>query len=351
MEGLRNLREDKDFFEEYQRKFEEKLNKDLLEVKADEKFANLKRIVEILFDGIFNFGNRKFKEKLAELIYDLHKANIPIRKFLSEIFLDLLKEYINYLKSKPRNGLEIKKVQTLSNTLDKYLDLVDQVFVKYLNELEKEKKEEEFKPDDARKILEALKNSHTSTVELLAFYKVFPVLCRTSIYKITDLFTKTAKCPYKVFSPDERVYIKIPKLQKDAIGEIVNVESDYMIIKPLKFADIPPSRSVKVFPKKETDVEIKTPQGTVYGFMHYITFDEIGVIVPSAEGLRENQRVEIKFQLPTGEVKAKGTVKGIKKLDSSYIVSIEMELDPRMEQIVSRYVLKRQQEILKEIKL
>ena len=351
MEGLRNLREDKDFFEEYQRKFENKLNKDLLEVKANEKFLNLKRVVEILFDGILNLGNKKFKEKLAELIYDLHKANIPIRKFLSEIFLDLIEEYINYLKSKPHNGLEIKKVQILSSTLDKYLDLVDQVFVKYLNNLEKEKKEEEFKPDDTRKILEAIRNSHISTIELLAFYKVFPVLCRTSIYKISDLFIKTAKCPYKVFSPGEKVYIKVPKLQKDAVGEIINVESDYMVIKPLKFADIPPSRSVKVFPKKETDVEIKTPQGTIYGFMHYITFDEIGVIVPSTEGLKENLKVEVKFQLPTGEVKAKGTVKGIKKLENSYIVSIELELDPRTEQIVSRYVLKRQQEILKEIKL
>jgi len=351
MENLKILLEDKDFFEKYRQKFTNNLNKELLSVGAADKFTSLAWVIDILFEGILNLNNRKFKEKLSNLIYDLHKANIPIRKFLSEIFLDLLREYIKYLKNHPRNGLEVKKVKILAEYLDNYLELIDQIFVKYLNDLEKKKTGEKFSPNESQKILEAIRKANSSIVELLAFYKVFPVLCRTSIYKISDLFIKTSKCSYKVFSPGERVYIKVPGLKKDAIGEIVNIESDYMVIKPLKFADIPPSRSVKVFPKKETDVEIKTPSGILYGFMHYITFDEIGIIVPSVEKLKQGMSVEMEFQLPTGEVKAKGIVKDIKKLENSYIVSIELILNPRMEQIVSRYILKRQQEILKELKI
>lgn len=353
MEEIKLLQEDRDFFEDYRNRFEDKLYRKLANIDALPRIkGNLKQILDTFFDGILHFDDKKVAAKLKNVIWDFHALNIPIRSFLSSIFLDLLRDYADYLERKGTDGFELKKLHLLAGIFDRYLDLVDKLFVEYLDSLEKGKKgEAEIKLDEVRKILETLRKPHTSSIEVLGYYKVFPVLCRSPIYKVGDLFVKLGKCPYKIFIPGERVYLKIPQLGKDAVGEIVNTEGDYMVVRPLRFADIPPARSVRVFPSKETDVRIRVGGRTLYGFLHFITFDEIGIVLPTVEGLKENQKVEIEFTLPTGGVRASGTVKGIERLGNAYLVILDLDCDPHTEQVISRYVLKRQQEILRELKL
>ena len=350
MEGIELLKEDIQFFERYRERLKRLLIERLKEIGFP-KGVNIEHFTEILFEVILSPDNPNSGEKLKKLLLEFYRLNIPIRQWLSELFLDLLEEYIRYLRRIGCKGFEIKKVRALAAALERVIQAVDQSFKEYVEQLERQENKESTSLEEAKRVLELLQKSGAKTVELLAYYKVFPVLCRARLYKITDLFVWTSKCPYKIFTPGEKVYIKLPREGKYALAKIVNVEGDYLVLQPLLLVPLVPPKTVRVFPEKEIDVKIKTPGGEVYGFIHFLTFEEVGVITPSGERLKPNQRVEVSFNLPTGKVETVGTVKEVKNLGTAHLVVIELELDPRTEQIISRYVLKRQQEILKELKV
>jgi len=347
------FKEDKEFFEDYKLKFKKELLKTFRELEIVDKLKkDLDSIFDTLFDSIFNFNNKKVAEKLRELIWKLHSLNVPIKNLFSKLFLELLKDYINHLLVKGEHETGIKRIRKLTEVLDQYLDLVDEIFMNYLEQMEKKVEDEDgINLQEVQKIMQAIREMVKSNVELLAFYKVFPVLCKSKIFKITDISLKVGKCPYKVFVPGEKVYIKIPNLNKDAIAEIINVEKEVMTIRPLKLAQIPPAKTVRVFPEKEIDVKIETPKGVIYGFLHYISFEEIGVIISTPKGIKTNEKVKVKFKLATGEVETPAVVVKIDKLNNVYLLSLHLICKPKLEQIISRYVLKRQQEILKELKV
>ncbi|HID79389.1 MAG TPA: hypothetical protein EYH48_02865 [Aquifex aeolicus] len=352
--GIKQIfKEDKDFFEKYKLKFKEELLKIFQELEVVDKLKqDLDSVVDVLFDSIFDFNNKKVTEKFRELIENLHTLNVPIKNLFSKLFLELLKEYINYLLEKEEYETGIKRIRKLTEVLDRYLELVDEIFMNYLEQMEKKVEEEEkINPQEVQKILQTIRESLKGNVELLAFYKVFPVLCKSKICSISDISLKVGKCPYKVFVSGEKVYIKIPNLTKDAIAEIINVDKEVMTIRPLKFIQIPPIKTVRVFPEKEIDVKIETPKGIIYGFLHYISFDEIGVIISTPKGIKLNEKVKVKFKLTTGEVETPAVVVKIDKLNNAYLLSLQLISNSKVEKIISRYVLKRQQEILKELKL
>ena len=352
--GIEDIfKEDKEFFESFRAKFKEELLKLFRELEIKElSERSLNLFLDTLFDAIFKFDSRRVRERLRELIWDLHKFNIPTKNVFSQLFLNLLKEYIDYLLKKEENGNGIKKVRRLAEVLDRYLDLIDEIFMEFIERMEKEKGEDDIvNPREVEKILSILREAGRSTVELLAFYKVFPVLCKTRVLKITDIALKVEKCPYKVFVPGEKVYIRLPGLKESAVAEIVNVEKDVMTLRPLRLIPNYPAKTVRVFPEKEIDVKIETPQGILYGFLHYISFEEVGVIVSPPKGIKIGEKVRVKFKLPTGDVDTPAKVEKIEPLNNAYLLSLRLECDSRLEQVISRYVLKRQQEILRELKL
>jgi hypothetical protein len=352
--GIEDIfKEDKEFFEAFRVKFKEELLNLFRELEIKElSERNLNFILDTLFDGIFKFDSRRVKERLRELLWDFHKFNIPTKNVFSQLFLNLLKEYIDYLLKKEENGNGIKKVRRLAEVLDRYLDLIDEIFMEFIEQMEKEKSEEEVvNPREVEQILNILRKSSQSTVELLAFYKVFPVLCKTRVLRITDIALQVEKCPYKVFVPGEKVYIRLPGLKESAVAEIINVDREVMTLRPLRFVQNYPAKAVRVFPEKEIDVKIETPRGVLYGFLHYISFEEVGVIVSQPKEIRIGEKVRVKFKLPTGDVDTFATVAKIEPLNNAYLLSLELECDNRLEQVISRYVLKRQQEILRELKV
>ena len=350
MEGIELLLEDIQFFDRYRERFK-RLLIERLKTIGDQKGVNIELFTETLFEVILHPDNPKWREKFKQLLMEFYRLNIPIRQLLSELFLDLLGEYIRYLRRNCCTGFELKKVRVLASALEGVIQAVDQSFKEYLQQLEQQPLKEEASSEETGKILELLKKSGAKTVELLAYYKVFPVLCRARLYKITDLFIRTSKCPYKIFTPGEKVYIKLPQGGNYILAKIVNVDGDYLVLQPLQELQTAPPKAVRVFPQEGIDAKIKTPAGELYGFIQFISFEEVGVITPAGERLKPNQKVHISFTLPTGKVETEGTVKEVKNLGGAHLVVIELELDPRTEQIISRYVLKRQQEILKELKV
>jgi hypothetical protein len=347
------LKEDKEFFTEYKENFINKFREKLFELGFIKEIeGNLNFILQTIYESVLkgNINNALVRNYILKFM----KKNIPIRDILISIFADLLVDYINYLKSKPTLSFEIKKIKDLVNLLDKYISQLDTLFADYLNNLSFKSKFQgmSLSPKATEDILKHLKESNISQINLLYLYKHFPILCKSSIISISDMFIKVKKCPYKVFAPCEQVYLKVPKVNKWSVAEITNVQNDFMYLKPLKYVEsFEPPKQVRVFPKKEITVKLEASKGNVFGYIDFISFEELGVVTSSVDKLKEGQKVKVHFTLPTGEVYIPAIVKRIKPLEEVWLVQLDLEPDLKAEQCISRYVLKRQQEILRELKI
>ena len=343
--------EEKEFFEsykgEYKRNFEQLLDKYGIE---ETKKKQLSTQVLFLYEALKHLEEPKFEKRLKEVLYELHRLNFPLRQLLSRIFFKLLEDFLIHLKNKKEFSLQ--KVKALTERLEKILKISDEVFTKYMEELRQSaESKEEINLSEQSKIINYLKKLNPVTITLLGFYKEFPVYCKTHVEKFTDLFIKVASCPYKIFVPDTKVYIKLGNSQKGILAKIVNADKEQLILAPIRFEEIPSIKSVRVFPSSEIDVVLETESKKLYGFLSYISVGELGVIVGNIDGLKEGQKVKVYFKLPTGKVCTTAKVAKISKLQSGYKVELVLDLTMELDQIISRYVLERQREILKNIRL
>lgn len=352
--GLKGeLREDRLFLEEYKERFISEFLKRLKELGVLERLkGNVRFKIEQLYEALLDLDDPQKLERAKEIIYEFHQNNVPIREIVLNLFLELVENYLKLIKERGYSSRDIKNLKILLQQLDRFLTLVDELFEKYMRQLsQKENQSGEYNRQEAKEIIHYLKGFIGKRLDLIKLFKgVFPVICKSELLKTSDLFTTFEKCPYKVFIPGERFYVKVPG-EKGVLAEIVNVSDNSMVAKPLKFAEIPLPKRVTVFPDSEVDVKIETPEGVLYGFLHYLSYEEAGVLTTSEVPLEKGQKVKIEFTLPTGQVKTEGTIKEVEKRDGAYLVKVSLEPDFRTEQIISRYVLRRQQEILKELRI
>ncbi len=352
MEITRLFEEEKEFFLSYKDRFKENLIKNLNKFGIEgPQREEIEKSILFLYEALLHLDSKKFVDRLKDVLYKLHKLNVPLRQTLVCTFADLIKDFIEYLQKQQK--VSITKIKTLTDAVHKFLSISDEMFAKYIEETASLEEKEEEIPDrrEQEKIMKLLKQTNPVTMTILGLYKDFPVYCKTDVFKIGDSFLKVSICPYKIFTPGTKVFIKVSQIPKGILANIVNVDGGYYVLSPLKLTEFPQIKSVRVFPEKEIDVQIDTGEKKLYGFLAYISVGELGVILRELDGLEKGKKVKVKFRLPTGEVETSATVREIKELQGSYKVELLLDLDLRLDQIISRYVLERQRQILKEIKL
>ena len=315
---------------------------------SDDKKKILERKLDFIFSALEHIEDEKTLQQLKKVLYELHSLHIPVKQLLERVFFQLVEDFIKFLKEK--DNPSIKDLKLLVDKIYKFLTVNDEALYQYttsLQELEEDKETSKEKEE----VISYLRRLNPVTVTILTFFREFPIYCKADVIKIAGHFIKVSKCPYKVFTPDTYVYIKLSDTQS-ILGKIVNVDDHSLLISPLKFVKTPQIKSVRVFPDTEIDVKIELLNGgNIYGILIYISIGEVGVLVNDLKGLKEGDKVKVHFALPTGEVSTTAKVGKITPLKSGYKVELLLDLDKRLDQIISRYVLKRQREILKEIKL
>jgi hypothetical protein len=343
------LEKQKEFFESYKSKFLEILKDEIR--KVDGKEVNIQKFLNytnLLYDAFLNQDSPTLLEKLKKVLYEAFKNGIPVRKILENTFIRLLKDYIDYQQSK--DSIDLEQIKLLVNSIENYLKISQEVFLKYMEDLakQKQKQEEIIKPNE--EILEKLRKLNPVTVNLITFFDGFPVVCRTTVERISS-FIEVSSCNYKAFAPNTVVYLQIPRTKECVKGVIINIHKHNFVVNPIKLGSCPKTSPVKVFPKKEIDVKICKETTCVYGFLKNISLEEIEILTKNAEDIKEGDKVEILFSLPNAQVKAEAVVKNVERIHDNYNITAKFISNRKLDKILSEYIIKRQQEILKELRI
>ena len=340
-----------EFFGSYKSKFIETLRIELENLNGNkEAFNLLKDKLNLFYEAFLNLESQILVERLKKIIYKALENGIPIRRILENAFIQLVKDYIEYQQK--RGIINFEQIKSLIIVIEKYLQILQEVFKKYMEDLEeasKRKKEEAFTKTN-EELLRKLRKLNPIVVNLITFYEDFPVICKTTVDRISS-FVEVSSCNYKAFAPNTQVYLQIPKLSQCVLGVIINIHKNNFVIKPIKFEECPKTSPVKVFPKKEIDVKICKADTCVYGFLKNLSLEEIEILTKNAMDIVKGDEVELIFSLLSGKLEAKAVITGVTKLNSNFVISAKFIKDWKMDRIISEYIIKRQQEILKELRI
>lgn len=319
--------------------------------------SSIRTIADKLFLSLFSFDSDK-KKDIETLITRLLKYRVDIKPELTNFLMNLANEYLDYCIKNKKSVLNVKAFIYLVNY---YISLIDKAYVKFLSKLAKSIEEISKEKTEANKelalaVFERLKNSK-ETVKVLSYYKEVPIICRTSVEKITDEFVVLSfdNCSIKAFPTGKTVYIKVPFLSKKIKATIVNIspKDSVMALGHFEITELPQEKRkfVRVEPAQTIEIAIIKGNKTIKGKIADISIGGVGVYAVDIQDLNEDDIVKLSFKLPESDtIEITGRVVYIIDMDGMYRIGIEYSLDVIQEEKISDYVINRQFEILREIK-
>lgn len=350
------LLKDTEFFENYREHFRSEFLK-LLERGKPTLITTkgLLPLVDKLYILLFSFQKNPLGE-LFNLTYRLAHHEIDLKKAITKPFLKMIREYIDYLMQKEGDYERIKSLITL---IDIYLEEIERAYSKYVGELreEIERKEKRIVKGERQAIanfLSKLSSEGHRDISVIIFYKEMPVVCKSEIIHIEDLFVRLKTHHIKAFSIGDEVYMKHRKIPHTIASRVTNINAyDFKIeVEIIGFMDPPQDKRqyVRVEPEEPIPVKISRGDWETTGTMADISVGGVGLYVKDKNALKRFDRVKVAFSLRRGNIESEGSVRYIEKLEASYRIGIRYELNMMQEEIVNDYIMERQFEILKELK-
>ncbi len=352
-----SLKRRKQFFisfeEEFYRKFEEELSKFSYDKEIKEKLILLKNKI---FNRIF-ISPKENTEDIYNIAYLFAKDDIDVRDLLRVLFVYSVKSFADYLlKTKP----SIKDVYFFSTMLDIYYSEVEKAYLDYekLKEKEavkstgtdREKYEEEF-------ILEILKRHRGETFTAISYYKEVPITFKLKLIKTTDKYivmdlSKTTINISKLTGP---VYLKIPYLERPVKTHILNVnfKDSLLVLETPRLTDIPAEKrkDIRVMLSEPIKVIVKKDNEETMGLIVDISSRGVKFFTGRLGSLKEGDKITLNFVLDGNNIKTQGNIKSIKKSSKGSFVGVQLLPDMKTENIISDFVMKRQFEVLKELRV
>ncbi|MEO2068889.1 MAG: PilZ domain-containing protein, partial [Desulfurobacteriaceae bacterium] len=195
-------------------------------------------------------------------------------------------------------------------------------------------------------------------VNLVIFYKEVPVSCKAFVDEVmkSKVSFSFETCSYiKAIYDSPLIYLKISNAPKPIKARKIDVFPDKksLILGDFSFEEIPQEKRkfVRVEPEEKFIVNIVKNRKTIKGVVADISIGGIGVLFKTKPELQPGDRVEINFLLEGTPLSIEGKVTYVVKVEKLYRVGIEFKLLVKQEEIITEYVMKRQFEILKELKM
>ncbi len=340
------------FEEEFYSYFEDALSRFSFSKDIKERISKIK---SRLYNRIF-ISPKENREDVYNYAYTLAKENIEIRELLKEVFVYTVKSFSDYLiKTKP----SIKDLHFLTTLLNEYYSLFEQAYIDY----EKIREEQTERPETGREkyeeefILQLLGKHAGKDITAVSYYKEVPIVFKTKIKKTTDKFIvlDISKTSINVSKLNKPVYLKGDFLEKPVKGKILSVDfsRNIFVLEHPRFSDIPAEK------RKDIRVELSEP---IKAIIRGKDRETMGLIIDiSAGGLRfytgdlkdlkKNDEIEAVFEISGNKIKTKGIIKNIKQAGKGFLVGVQIKPDYKSETLISDFVMTRQFEILKELRI
>ena len=364
-------REDREFFERYREKFIEETRKVLKEIGIH---PDLEKVILQTAGSVYNalFLETGGWNRLENLIERVLYYDLALRAIFIKPYLEAVRAYAEYILStcSSTSSDPIGRIKRIFRLLGEFFDRVERVYNRLLQEREKKLKErftEELEREKREKLaLEKQTIYHLLTrikdrgepVELRLYYKGIPVFCKATVEAVEPsldiLHLSGSRCKYKpFFIKGQKLYLKHPDLPKPvaALVREGDPRNGSIILTGLYFEELPHEkrRTVRVEPQEPVDIKLINGKTVYRGMVKDVSPQGVGVLFEELPPLEVGSYVSLKTSIGGVDIDTTADVRYIDEKNRR--VGFHFVLPPEQERKLSQYILKRQMEILKEIRL
>jgi hypothetical protein len=191
-------------------------------------------------------------------------------------------------------------------------------------------------------------------LDILNFYKSFPITCRARVEKIeNNQITLHVQPPGSVCLEEQEQTIILSRGLPEAVrahvvnfdlvkGELVLSELGYV---GSRFGD---RMIARVQPENPLQIEIEVGDQQINGELVDVSLSGVGVHV-KAPGFQRSQLIHVTLPLPEGRVTLPGKILNVVETEGKYRLSIGFTRNAQEIAIIMRYIKDRRAEILAEI--
>lgn len=191
-------------------------------------------------------------------------------------------------------------------------------------------------------------------LDVLNFFKSFPITCRARVEKIdNNVITLHVQPPGSVCLQDQEQTIILSRGLPEAVRARV-MEFD-LVQGTLKLNDLGYVGSrfgdrqiARVQPENPLEIEIEAGEQKIAGQLVDVSLSGVGVHV-KAPGFQRGQLIMVTLPLPEGRVTLPGKVLNVIEVEGKYRLSIGFTRNAQEIAMIMRYIKDRRAEILAEI--
>ncbi|RMA93126.1 PilZ domain-containing protein [Hydrogenothermus marinus] len=357
---LKSIVSEKEFFEKEKDKFINSFTQEMLLEKKQKNIQGLPSSVLTtigikLYNLLFLNYEKDPSKELYNFAYKIAESKIDLKIVLISSTLRLVRDFIDYILDGKK---DFNTVKNLIELIDKYIIEVEKAYADYYKKVEEElhKLKNEKAKEEEEIIFSILKNisDRKEKIEILDFYKEVPVICKSWIKEISEVTVvlDIQNCNFAIFEEEKYIYLKVPSFPKIIKAKIKKFkEFDYITLTDFHFTELPQEkrRYLRVVPKEAIKVYLNKNGNIIEGLIRDISIGGIGIYTDKIDLLNKDDKVSIKFQLRGETIETEGIIRYI--LKESKRAGIEFIKNTEIEDKIAEYVIDREFEIIKELRI
>ncbi|WP_457569550.1 PilZ domain-containing protein [Desulfurobacterium sp.] len=324
---------------------------DIFKKKLKEKTSYQEKTAEIIKDSVFR-DSPPFKN----LAVKIHKSDKKILNTIENILIEIMKEKIETIKENPDFLGEIKK---LLSAIERVIFTLNNLQELEIEKLKEQVKEEDLKAKEREEeiIISFFKKLIGTPFQLTRYYKEVPVKCCAVLKQVIDRFAifKLENYRYFILKEGEDVFISSPNLPSSVTGTVkhFHLEKEMVSIGFFRLSAPPQEKRkyLRVKPAEDIEVTIKKENKTYTGKLEDISIGGIGISTNKTDNLEVFDKVEIEFFLSGKIIKTTGEIKNRKENFGKIKLGIAFQNEKEYEEFIAKYIIKREVEILNEVKI
>ncbi len=345
--------------EEFLRNYEKKFYKNL--ESLSEKLLKDKEALTGLRE-IF-YGQFLKKTPVKDFFYNLGREYAEreenVKTVILKVCAQLIKDFVDYLMEKEDlSGRDIKELKELLAKVEEISEAIDRAYGEYYRSLEKnvsflKKKLEEEELEHIYKDFELAKLKGEELI-FTASYKQIPIQGKGVVEEVSSTHVKvrfSEKCLVPVAVEEGGVmYAKGESLSKIVKLKILKREENYLTLSYERYEEniLEKRRYVRVIPAEDIPVFV-SGTGEV-GVVADLSVGGVGIYFQGTS-LKTGQKVRLRFTLKGREIEVLSVCRHVTPNMRGLKAGFEFKgLSTQEEEFLSRYVMERQLELLKELR-